>query len=271
MTLKGTWVEEGEEKKKTIKIDVSGLGSRGVVQVQGTIAKEELTGTLLLGGSEVTLTAKRTERELKSARRPERHVEKVEEPKPKKGEPKSPGIDPKLEPLRQAMLGNAAVVVDVDRSDEILACVAAFEQSGIKPVLYGAEDAHKVAASLKGRVDGVMLSPQVFRFDEDGGLASMTNRHAELAAAGIRVVFHSDSEEGAAELLLRAAYTVANGLGASSGLRALTADVADMMRIADRVGRLQAGLDGDVLLLDGPPLAPSTRVLRAWVGGKEVQ
>jgi hypothetical protein len=270
VTLKGTWVEEGEEKKKTLRIDASGLGSRGLVQVQGTMAKEELTGKLLLAGSEVTLSAKRTERELKYARRPEPRVEKVEEKKPLKGEPKSPGIDPKLEPLRQAMLGNAGVVVDVDRSDEILDCVAAFEAAGIKPVLYGAEDAHLVAQSLTGRVDGILLSPQVLRFDEGGGLASMTNRYAELMAAGLRVVFHSGAEEGAAELLLRAAYAVANGLSAASALRALTADVADMMHIADRVGRLQVGLDGDVILLDGPPLEPATRVLRAWVGGKEV-
>ena len=43
------------------------------------------------------------------------------------------------------------------------------------------------------------------------------------------------------------------------------------MRVHDEVGRLAAGLAGDVLLLDGPPLEPATRVLRAWVGGKEVR
>ena len=51
----------------------------------------------------------------------------------------------------------------------------------------------------------------------------------------------------------------------------VTADAADMLRIADRVGRLQAGLDADVLLLDGDPLSISTSVLRAWVSGVEVR
>jgi hypothetical protein len=40
--------------------------------------------------------------------------------------------------------------------------------------------------------------------------------------------------------------------------------------MSERIGRLAPGLDGDVLLLDGPPLDPRTRVLRAWVGGEEV-
>jgi imidazolonepropionase-like amidohydrolase len=54
-------------------------------------------------------------------------------------------------------------------------------------------------------------------------------------------------------------------------VRALTADAADMLAIGARVGRLAAGLDGDVLLLDEPPLEPETSVVRAWVNGEEVE
>jgi imidazolonepropionase-like amidohydrolase len=54
-------------------------------------------------------------------------------------------------------------------------------------------------------------------------------------------------------------------------LRALTADAADMLELDGRVGRLAAGLDADLLLLDGPPLDPATSVLRAWVNGREVE
>jgi len=264
VTLAGSF----DETEK--KLDVRGFGTRGAVQVEATIAKNELSGSLFLGGAEVELKAERTERELKYARRPERREEKVEEPKPVKGEPKSPGIDEKLEPLRQAILGRTAVVVDVDRADEILACVAAFESAGIQPILYGASDVHKVAASLRGRVSGVLLGGRVLRTEPEQGLDSLRNRYVELTAAGIRVAFHSGAEEGAAEMPLLASYAVANGMGPGAALRALTSDAAAMMCIADRVGRLEAGLDADVLLLDGPPLDPSTSTLRTWVNGKEV-
>ena len=56
----------------------------------------------------------------------------------------------------------------------------------------------------------------------------------------------------------------------SGALRALTADAAAMMSIGDRVGRLAAGLDADVLLLDGSPLELDTSIERVWVAGREV-
>jgi imidazolonepropionase-like amidohydrolase len=43
------------------------------------------------------------------------------------------------------------------------------------------------------------------------------------------------------------------------------------MGIEERVGTLAPGMDGDVLLLDGPPLDASTSVERVWVAGEEVR
>jgi imidazolonepropionase-like amidohydrolase len=169
------------------------------------------------------------------------------------------------------MLGNRALLVDVDRDDEILECVAAFEAAGIKPILFGAADAGKLADKLRGRVSGVLLSPMLLSVDPKLGLSSLTNRYAVLAAAGIEVGFKSEAEEGAAELPLFASYAVSQGFSPEGALRALTLGAATMLRIDNRVGKLAAGLDGDVLVLDGPPLEPATSVLRVWVSGKEVR
>jgi imidazolonepropionase-like amidohydrolase len=251
-------------------VSLRGPGSRGWVEVSGKPAKGKLEGKLALGGIELTFSAERTSTELPRAVRSERRREKkTPEPEPK-GKPKSPGIDEKLEPLRRAMHGKAAVVVSVDRREEIRECVAAFADAGIRPVLYGADDAWRMTDELRGRVAGVLLTHPIFDGPEREGLAGQRNRWAELAAAGIPLAFHSASEEGAAELPLVAVYAVYHGLGADAALRALCADAAAMFAMSERVGRLAPGLDGDVLLLDGPPLDPRTRVLRAWVGGEEV-
>jgi imidazolonepropionase-like amidohydrolase len=169
------------------------------------------------------------------------------------------------------MLGNAAVIIDVDREDEILDCVDAFEHAGIKPILFGADRAVRVADKIRGRVAGVLPSPRIVGTEPREGLASRRNRYSELESAGIRIAFHSDAEEGTVELPLMVAYAVSEGLGLDIAMRALTADAADMLAISDRVGRLAVGLDGDVLLLDGPPLDPTTSVLRVWVNGEEVR
>jgi imidazolonepropionase-like amidohydrolase len=154
--------------------------------------------------------------------------------------------------------------------DEILECVKAFEDAGIKPVLYSATEASKVADRIAGRVAGVLLTQAVVVVDADAG-ARERNRFTELQNAGIPVAFHSAAEEGAADLPLMASYAISEGMSPEGALRALTSDAAKMLGLSARVGRIAVGMDADVLLLDGAPVEPATSVLRVWVNGQEVR
>jgi len=266
--LSSTLIEvSGNREEKSISL--SGRGSRGAVSITLELAKDELKGSATVAGEELEVTVKQTATEYVVAGRSERRKPESP-PKAPKGQPKSPGIKPELEPLRRAMQGKATVIVSVERADEILACVAAFEEFGIKPVLYGANDAHKVANEIQGRVAGVLLSHVVTAADPKIR-TKVRNRYAELSDAGIPVAFRSAAEEGAVELPLMAAYAVAHGMSPEGALRALTSDAAKMLSIDHRVGRLARQLDADVVLLDGSPLDVSSSVLRVWVAGKEIR
>jgi imidazolonepropionase-like amidohydrolase len=261
---------EGYWDREASALNLAGLGSRGWVSLALTCEeKGKLSGSLVVGGNEAELALAKTPDEVRVARRPDRKVEQVDKPRPPKGAPKRPKFDAKLEPIRRAIDGQGAIVVSVDRADEILACVDAFARHGIRPILLGADDAWKVADEISGRVSGVLLSTTVLRRDVKLGTEA-ANRFAELQAAGIPVAFPSRAEEGAADLPVTASFAISQGMSATGALRALTSDAARMMRIDGRVGRLATGLDADVLLLDGPPLASGTSVLRAWVNGVEV-
>ncbi len=78
------------------------------------------------------------------------------------------------------------------------------------------------------------------------------------ARAGVRIAMGTDQGtpfnrpgENAQELLRMAA----QGLSNPAALLAATAWAADLLRIADRTGRLLPGLDADLVLLDADPLA----------------
>jgi imidazolonepropionase-like amidohydrolase len=262
--VRGRWDREAK------KLGLEGIGSSGWLSLEAALGEKGLEGRATSAGKSIDFVASHTSTEYVVARRPER--KKVDPPAPDepKGKPKEPRLDPKLEPLRRAMDGEASVVVQVDRGDEILECVAAFEARGIRPVLLGANEAHLVAAQLAGRVAGVLLAPAILRLEPERGTDYITP-YATLQGAGVPVAFHSEAEEGAVDLPLQAAFAVANGLSPTGAVRALTSDAARMMSISDRVGRLERGLDADVLLLDGPPLAPETSILRTWVAGEEVK
>jgi imidazolonepropionase-like amidohydrolase len=252
------------------KVTLSGDGSRGRIEVSAEEVESKLKGEITMGPTKVSFEAAQTSTEYEIAGRSEQRKPKPEKKKEIKGEPKAPAIDPDLEPLRRAMHGEGAVIVGVDRADEILACVDAFEEARIQPVLYGADEAWKVLDKLRGRVAGVLLSQRVTTTDPKTG-AKERNRYAELANAGIQVAFHSAAEEGAVEIPLMAAYAVSQGMSPEGALRALTGGAADMLSIDDRVGLLAPGLDADVVLLDGSPFNASTSVTRVWVNGEEVR
>jgi len=258
----------GERKEK--KVELSGDSGRGSVRLDLEEKDDKLAGKLSRGTTSVEIELSQTSTEYEVARRSERRKPKEPEKKEIKGQPKPPGVDAELEPLRQAMKGHAAVVVGVDREDEILECVSAFEGAGIKPILLGARDAWKVSDKIRGRIAGVLLGSQITWTEAKTG-ARRRNRYAEMAEAGIPIAFHSDAEEGAGDLPSMAAYAISRGMSPEAALRALTSDAARMFAVQDRIGRLAPGLDADVALLDGSPLDVSTRVLRVWVSGEEIR
>ncbi len=260
----------GHWDRDATTLSLRGLGSKGRVSLTAQPAEGKLDGKVTVAGEEVSFSATRTSKEYIVAKRAPRETNQADEPKAPKGMPKPPRLDEKLEPLRAALNQTLTVVVEVEREDEILDCVDAFAQVGIRPVLFGASGARHVASEIAGRVRGILLAPTIKQRTQKSGTNFLTP-YADLQNAGIPIAFHSDAEEGAIDLPLAAAYAVANGMSPTGAVRALTADAATMMAIDGRVGRLRRGMDADVLLLDGPPLAPGTSVQRTWVDGEEVR
>ncbi|MFT5057483.1 MAG: imidazolonepropionase-like amidohydrolase [Planctomycetota bacterium] len=232
------------------------------------VEKPFLEGRRLFRGVTHEFTLTRSSTDYPIAKRP---VEFVEEDKPKeeKGKPNPPTVDPLLEMLRDARAGKASIFVRVDRQDHIRSCVDAFEAAGIKPVLVSAGEIASVAKVVRGRINGVILTGSAVS-SRNRGLV-VHNRFAALQAAGIPVAFASFAEEGAAGLVDVATYAASQGWSPQGALRALTVDAAHILSLSESIGSLQAGRGADVLLLDGPPLVPSTRILNVWVNGREVQ
>lgn len=94
---------------------------------------------------------------------------------------------------------------------------------------------------------------------------------ARLAAAGVPVLFTSQAPDGPVEgLRLTAALAVRYGLAPERALDALGRGAARALGADERVGTLAPGKDADLVLLDGPPLDLSSRVLETWVLGRRV-
>jgi imidazolonepropionase-like amidohydrolase len=92
-----------------------------------------------------------------------------------------------------------------------------------------------------------------------------------LAAAGITVAIATDHPVVPVHLLIvQAALAVRDGLDRETALRAVTIHPARIMRVADRIGSLAPGKDGDVVLWSGDPFDIMSRVEAAYIAGREV-
>lgn len=89
----------------------------------------------------------------------------------------------------------------------------------------------------------------------------------EAARAGVPVLLaHRDS----ARLMDIASHAVQQGLNGDDALRMLTRWPALVLNQQQKVGAIQMGRDGDLVILDGEPFAPATRILHVVSKGRLV-
>jgi len=94
---------------------------------------------------------------------------------------------------------------------------------------------------------------------------------AKLNEAGLHFAFQSNSNGRRAAMLPQALAMAARyGLGTEQALHGLTAGAADLLGISHRVGRVKAGLDGDIVVHSGAPFDLRTRITHVFVNGQEV-
>lgn len=267
----GTFMRGGEEAEVTGTFRDGHLSLEMVLpdspfgnpKIEADIDREDhLTGQLRIAQFAFDVEASRIEKEA-----PEIKVT-IRRGKKKDGKPEAPKRNEALEPYRALLAGRAALVLDVDHPAVIEAILPVLtKESPVPFALLNAEGAGPVMSQIAGAKTGVILPVDAVR-----RIAGRdTVQAVEMSRAGVPVAFQSDAEDGARALPDRAAYAVRLGLDATAALRGLTVDAARMLKCDDQVGVLRPGARGDVLIFNGPPLEPGTRLERVFIDGQEVR
>jgi imidazolonepropionase-like amidohydrolase len=157
------------------------------------------------------------------------------------------------------------------RADDIATALRLADEFGYDLVIdHGTEGyliADKIAAAGVPVVTGPLITA---RSKVELRNRTMANPGV-LAAAGVTVAIATDHPVVPIHLLIvQAALAVREGLDRETALRAVTITPARIMRVADRIGSLVPGKDGDVTIWSGDPLDVMSRVEAAYIGGREV-
>lgn len=189
--------------------------------------------------------------------------------------PAEPKKDRNAEELLRVLDGQLRLRVEAHHPADILNALEIADDFNIALILEGGTGAHLVADRLAEAEVPVVLwaEPAPVSFLSDVRRDTRPDDAAILSAAGVDVYFGSGvlPEPGATpQLALRASRAVGYGFDPDAALQALTDGAARLLGVEKRIGRVQTGLEADLVIWSDHPFAPGAQVERVFIAGEEV-
>jgi imidazolonepropionase-like amidohydrolase len=185
-----------------------------------------------------------------------------------KGEPR----DLKLEMMQKVIKREIPLLVNANRSQDIITAIRIAKEFNVRIVLEGASEAHLVIPQIKEAGIAVIVHPTMQRAGGETENLTLENA-AKLKKAGILTAIQSGYEGYVPKtrvVLFEAAVAVANGLSFREALASITIDAAKILGIDKQVGSLEVGKDGDLALYDGDPFEYTSHCVGTIINGKIV-
>jgi imidazolonepropionase-like amidohydrolase len=184
--------------------------------------------------------------------------------------PIPPKRDLRLEPLVEVLEGKRYVHAHCYRSDEILMLMRVADEMGFKiRTFQHVLEGYKVAKEIAAHGAGASTFSDWWAYKIEAYDATPYNA-AIMTRKGVVVSLNSDSDELQRHLNLEAAKTMRyGGLSETEALSMVTINPAKQLGIDDKVGSIEVGKSGDVVLFDKHPLSNYSKVLRVWIDGHE--
>jgi len=186
---------------------------------------------------------------------------------------KTPKKDLRLEPLAKVRKGELTAFFECYRVDDILTALRIIDEFGLKGVLVGCTEGHKVAEEIAKRKIPVIVSPFGVGPRRMETQEVTLQNAAVLASAGVKVIIKGEEAFGVGtirELPLLAAFAIKGGLDRNLALRAITLNAAEVLGVADRIGSIETGKDADLVVFSGDPFHYRTVVKSVFIDGESV-
>lgn len=177
--------------------------------------------------------------------------------------------DLELEAVAEILRGERLVHSHCYRQDEILMLLRVSDDFGFTiGTLQHALEAYKVADEVAKRKVGASLFSDWWAYKAEV-MDAIPYAGQLLHDAGVLVSYNSDSNEMARRMNLEAAKAVRyGGVSETDALAFVTINPARQLRIDRRVGSLEPGKDGDVVVWSGHPLSTFSVCEQTYIEGR---
>ena len=181
--------------------------------------------------------------------------------------------DARMEALLPLLRREVPAMIHADRVAEIEEAMSIAGDYGLRLVVTGGVEAHRLADRLAAAGVGVILgnSGSYASDIRGGGEGWSVEGPAILNRAGVTVAFYGPGASRRAspigrlggEPILNSAWAFRNGVPEVDALRMATLNAAELLDIDDRIGSIEVGKDADFVILEGHPF--DYRVVPGWV------
>jgi imidazolonepropionase-like amidohydrolase len=176
---------------------------------------------------------------------------------------------PEYEALLPVYRGEAVLMVEVNKDDDIEAAIKWIAKKNIKKaVLTGVDEgwrvADKIAAAKLPVITGPVLSIPgrgYVRYD-----ANYTNAN-KLLKAGVKVALRTDGSENVRNLPFEAGFAAAYGMGVEEALKAITIVPAEIFGVADKYGSIEVGKVANMFVSTGDPFEMQSAIEHLFIKG----
>jgi imidazolonepropionase-like amidohydrolase len=199
-----------------------------------------------------------------------------------KGQATRPTDDPPLLAMRPAVEGRLPVAFEAQTEREIRRALKLAAELKLDPIITGARESSATVPELKAQNARVILSlnypvkPRSLGPEAEEPLRTLRARAdapktpAALEQGGVVYAFASAGLREPADLVKNAAKAVKAGLPAEAAVRALTINAARIAGVADRLGSIETGKIGNVIVTDGDLFEEKTAVKHMFIDGRPV-
>ena len=171
---------------------------------------------------------------------------------------KEAGKDPfdmKLEAMIPVMKGEIPLKAHAHRADDILTSIRIAKEFGVKLTLDHCTDGSVIAEELAKEGYPAFVGPSLGGKSKVELINKTFSTPADLARAGVNISIITDAPVMPLQHLPMCAGLASNaGLPYEDAWRAITINPARALEVDDRVGSLEAGKDGDVVIWTADPI-----------------
>ena len=182
---------------------------------------------------------------------------------------KMPDKDIRLEALLPVLNKEIPLKAHAHRADDMFTAIRISKEFDVKITLDHVTEGHLIIDELLAENIPLIVGPSF------GMRSKVELREASfktpglLSKAGLKIAITTDHPVMPLKYLtMCAAYAVKEGMKEEEALKAITINAAEIIGIADRVGSIAPGKDGDIVIFDGNPLEIKSKSMYVLINGE---